>query len=145
MLVGIDISDDNRKRALLLHYAGEEASDIFETLVDTGNTYAIANQKLTDYFAPKKNIEFEIHKFRQAKQEQSETIDTFQTRLRQLSINCEFASVDNEIKSKITQGCFSTRFWRRALREEMGLDKLLASARALSEKQASEIEKTETS
>ena len=85
MLVGIDISDDNRKRALLLHYAGEEASDIFETLVDTGNTYPTAKQKFTDYFAPKKNTEFEIYKFRQAKQEQLETIDTFQTRLRQLS------------------------------------------------------------
>ena len=38
MLVGRDITDDNRKRALLLHYAGEEASDILETVVDTGNT-----------------------------------------------------------------------------------------------------------
>ena len=85
MLVGIDISDDNRKCALLLHYAGEEASDIFETLVDTGNTYPTAKQKFTDYFAPKKNTEFEIYKFRQAKQEQLETIDTFRTRLRQLS------------------------------------------------------------
>ena len=147
MLVGMDITDDNSKRALLLHYAGEEVSDIFETLVDTGNTYATAKQKLTDYFAPKKNTEYEVYKFRQAKQDQSETIDTFQTRLGQLSINCEFASVDNEIKSQIIQGCFSTRLRRRALREEMDLDKLLASARALelSEKQASEIEKTEAS
>ena len=29
MLVGMDITDDNRKRALLFHYAGEEVSDIF--------------------------------------------------------------------------------------------------------------------
>ena len=55
--------------------------------------------------------------------------------------------MDNEIKSQIIQGCFSTRHQQRALREEMDLDKLLASARALelSEKQVSEIEKTETS
>ena len=55
MLVGIGITDDNRKRTLLLHYAGEKVSDNFETLVDTENTYATAKQKLTDYFAPKKN------------------------------------------------------------------------------------------
>ena len=90
---------------------------------------------------------FEIYKFRQAKQAQSETIDTFQTRLSPLSINCKFASVDNEFKSQIIQGCFSSRLRRRAIREEIDLDKLLASAQALelSEKQASEKEKTETS
>ena len=61
----MDITDDNRKRTLLLHYAGEEVADVFETLVETGNTYATAKQKLTDYFAPKKNTEYEIYKFRQ--------------------------------------------------------------------------------
>ena len=63
MLVGIGITDDNRKRTLLLHYAGGEVSDNFETLVDTENTYATAKQKLTDYFAPKKNTEYKIYKF----------------------------------------------------------------------------------
>ena len=128
MLVGRDITDDNRKRALLLHYTGKEASNILRLWL----TLEIPiRQRNRSSQTPKKNTEFEIYKFRQAKHEQSETTDTFQTRLRQLSINCEFASVDNEIKSQITQGCFSTRLWRRALPEQRYLDKLLASARAL--------------
>ncbi|KAL3866560.1 hypothetical protein ACJMK2_043849, partial [Sinanodonta woodiana] len=50
-----------------------------------------------------------------------------------------------EIKSQIIQGCLSTRLRRRALREEMDLTHLLTLARAmeLSDKQATEIEKSE--
>ena len=36
MLIGMDIKDVKRQRALLLHYAGEDVNDIFETLTDTG-------------------------------------------------------------------------------------------------------------
>ena len=145
MLVGMDVKDDKRKRALLLHYAGEEESEIFETFTETGTDYASAKQKLFDYFPPKKNTVYEIYKFRQAKQEESETVDTFHTRLKRLSINCDFATVDKEIKSQIIQGCHSSRLRRRALREEMKLDTVLSSARALelSDKQATDIEKNE--
>lgn len=76
-------NDKPRQRALLLHYAGEEVNEIFETLPDTGDDYDTAVAKLTEYFAPNKNAEFEIYKFRQAKQEAGESIDTFHTRLRQ--------------------------------------------------------------
>ena len=31
-MVALDIKDDKRKRALLLHYMGESTLDIFETL-----------------------------------------------------------------------------------------------------------------
>ena len=69
-----------RQRALLLHYAGEDVNDVFETLTDTGDDYAMAVTKLTDYFAPKKNTEYEIYKFRQAKQ-QPEEAETAQYKL----------------------------------------------------------------
>ena len=74
-------SDKPRKRALLLHYAGEEVNEIFETLPNTGDNYDTAVARLTEHFSPKKNTEFEIYKFRQAKQEHGEGIDTFHTRL----------------------------------------------------------------
>ena len=64
--------DKERRRALLLHYAGEEVNEIFETLPNTGNDYDTAVTKLTEYFSPKKNTEFEVYKFRQAKQEAGE-------------------------------------------------------------------------
>lgn len=145
LLVGMDVKDKKRQRALLLHYAGEEVNEIFETLSDTGDDYATAKGKLTEYFAPKKNTEFEVYKFRQAKQQQDEGIDSFLTRLRQLSINCEFPDTDKEVKSQIIQGCSSSRLRRRALREDQSLENLLKLARAMefSDKQASEIEQTE--
>lgn len=142
LLVGLDIKDDKRKRALLLHYAGEEVNEIFDTLPDTSDDYATALDKLNGYFAPKKCTEFEVYKFRQAKQETSEKIDPYHTRLRKLCENCEFADNDKEIKSQIIQGCSSTRLRRKALREELSLDDLIKAARALelSESQASQIE-----
>ena len=48
VLVGMDIKDVKRKRALLLHYAGEDVNDIFETLTDTGDDYETAVTKLTE-------------------------------------------------------------------------------------------------
>ena len=117
--------DKERRRALLLYYAGEEVNEIFETLPNTGNDYDTAVTKLTEYFSPKKNTEFEVYKFRQAKQEAGETIDTYHTRLRQLSLTCEFAATDKEVKSQIIQGCASTRLRRRALREDMTLEELI--------------------
>ena len=145
LLIGMDIRDTKRRRALLLHYAGEEVNDIFETLQETGEDYPTAVEKLTNYFSPKKNNEFEIYKFRQEKQQNGQSIDDFHTKLRQLSATCEFSDVDKEIKSQIIQGCLSTRLRRRALREEMDLTHLLTLARAmeLSDRQATEIEKSE--
>ena len=55
LLVGMDEKDKKRQRALLLHYAGEDVNDIFETLTDTGDDYATAVGKLKDYFAPQMN------------------------------------------------------------------------------------------
>ena len=54
LLVGMDVKDKKRQRALLLHYAGEDVNDIFETLSDTGDDYATAVKKLTDYFEPRR-------------------------------------------------------------------------------------------
>ena len=126
-----------RKKAMLLHYAGEEVFDIYDTFTDEqkGDDTEVGYQQLvkslTDHFEPKKNIEYETFKFRQAKQEAGETMDTFCTRLRHLASTCDFADGNREIKGQILQGCTSNRLRRRALREEMTLDKLLEMARSL--------------
>ena len=51
------MKDATRKRALLLYSAGEEVSDIFETLPDQGEEkdYAKAVTALNGYFHPKVN------------------------------------------------------------------------------------------
>ena len=57
-LLAMDIHDETRKRALLLHYIGSSAFDIFETLTDTGEEkdYKKAMDHLTEHFTPQRNI-----------------------------------------------------------------------------------------
>ena len=75
----MDIKDDSRKRVLLLHYIGEGANDTFYTLPEHGEDtdYKKACDSLTKYFTPKKNISFEVFKFRNLKQEFQKTVDEF--------------------------------------------------------------------
>ena len=146
MMVAMNVDDnDARQRALLLHYAGEQVYDIFETLTDTGESddFDKACEKLTEYFSLTKNIEYEVYVFRKEKQEIGETLDTYHTRLRRLAATCDFTDIDREIKTQIVQNCSSCRLRRRALRDaDFSLSAMLAEGRAieLSEKQATDIE-----
>ena len=69
--------------------------------MDTGDDFATAKEKLKEYLDPKKNVEYEIYTFRQARQNTGESINAFRSRLCQLSATCEFGDVDKEIKSQI--------------------------------------------
>ncbi|KAK3716437.1 hypothetical protein QZH41_016846, partial [Actinostola sp. cb2023] len=143
LFIAADISDEKRQRALLLYYAGEEVSEVFDTLTDTGEDFETAKAKLNAYFDPKKNVEYEIYMFRQAKQDTGENMNSYHSRLRQLAATCEFTDVDKEVKSQIIQSCSSQRLRRKALKDSrMNLQALLDEARALeiSETQAKEIE-----
>ena len=65
MMIGLNMKDDlKRKRALLLHYTGEEINDIFETLPDTGeeNNYqaAIDALKHISLLRPIRNSRFTV-------------------------------------------------------------------------------------
>ena len=99
-IVALDIKDNTRKRAMLLHYAVDGVQDIFDTLSDTGEAkdYKCAKDKLSEYFSPKINIAYETYKFRQAKQLAGETLDSYHVRLRHLAATCDFPDVEREIK-----------------------------------------------
>eukprot|EP00745_Piridium_sociabile_P029527 TRINITY_DN48507_c1_g1_i2.p1 TRINITY_DN48507_c1_g1~~TRINITY_DN48507_c1_g1_i2.p1 ORF type:complete len:283 (-),score=41.55 TRINITY_DN48507_c1_g1_i2:214-1062(-) len=161
LLCGLDINNDARKKALLLHYGGDEIFDIVHTMseedqgigstVNTGtpdvpvlvpNEYAVLKTSLSDHFTPKKNTSYETFKFRQTVQNQDESIDTFATRLRTMASLCDFRNADREILAQIIQGCSSTRLRRKALKDDMSLTNVLAEARALelSDARAAEIE-----
>ena len=52
---------DDRKRALLLHYVGEETFDINEAQKgETETTYTATLKVLSDYFRPQKNTRMEM-------------------------------------------------------------------------------------
>jgi hypothetical protein len=125
LMIALNITDHTRKKALLLHLAGESVCDIFEGLVLTEipedadqnviNKYTVAREALDKHFSPKKNVEFERYTFRTARQNADENIDAYHVRLRTLTKYCDFPNVNDEIKSHIIQTCQSTRLRRRAL------------------------------
>ena len=131
-LIAMDITAATRKKALLVHFAGESVADIYDTLISESDDYAATKTKLTNYFAPQVNLHYEIYMFRNAKQEDSETVDQFCTRLRALAATCEFADIDRELLSQIIQNCQSQELRRRALRKtDIKLNELLVLARTL--------------
>ena len=114
----MNLKDDTRKRALLLHYVGESVHDIYEA--EKGNspaTYDETKKVLSVYFEPKRNVQMEIFNFRSCKQKSSQSLDDFVIELRTLSKTCEFANPEAEILSQVIQHCSSSRLRKRALRE----------------------------
>ena len=126
-------TDKVRKKALLLHYMGNECYDIYETLKEDNDDFAAIRRKMTDYFVPKTNTEYEKYVFRNTRQSENENTDQFCTRLRKLAINCAFAegTVDSEIKSQVVQGCTSSNLRKKALSKDMDLKTLLETAKAM--------------
>ncbi|XP_072142717.1 uncharacterized protein [Dermacentor andersoni] len=131
-LLAANIQNAARKRAMLLHYAGDAVHDIFLTLPDRGTDYETAVAKLNAHFAPRKNAVYERHVFRQAKQTSEETVDQFQVRLRRLAATCEFANEEEEIVSRMIEGTNSAKLRRSALRErDVTLEKIMEIGRSL--------------
>ena len=128
-----DIDNDTRCKAMLLHYAGEPVFDLSESIgVVGGDTLLQTKAKLTAYFAPRRNVEFEVFTFRQARQQASETLDQFRARLQGLAKNCEFHDKDREIKSQIVQTCQLKKVREKGLSQvDITLEQLLIFGRTL--------------
>ena len=144
-LVASGISDTKQQRALLLYQAGSRIREIFKQIPDTGDAddFDTAKAKLTEYFEPQKNRRYEVFRFRQAKQEQGESLDKFHTRLRSLAETCEFANPDFEIEEQIIIAGTSSRIRKNALKDPKYTlkDMLLDGRRSeTSQYQAREIE-----
>lgn len=150
-LVAKGVEKDPQRKALLLHCAGSDVQDIYHTLTDPGpvgeddKEYDKAMRTLDHYFAPQVNVPFERHQFRQANQEESETVDQFVTRLFQLTENCDFGDKKSEhIRDQLIDKCRSHSL-RKKLLEVGGLLTLkraqeLARAMEAAERQAKSIE-----
>ena len=82
-----------------MHLVGDEVQDIFETLGEVGTTYDQAINKLDSHFDIRKNIPFERCVFHETSQESGENIDSYVTRLKKLTIHCEYGdATQNENK-----------------------------------------------
>ena len=126
------ITDDDRKHAFLIHYGGDKIETIEQTLTYTKAKdvkFKNLSEALTAYFEPKRNITFATYQFAQMKQEESEMIDGFVTRLRTQAALCDFDNSERRIKDQIVFGCRSKKVRHKALHEDMTLEKLIKEAR----------------
>ena len=80
------IHNDDQERATLLHLVGKEVQDISETLGEVGRTCDEAIAKLEKHFDIKRIIPYESCVFQDAEQEVGESIDSYVTRLRKLTL-----------------------------------------------------------
>ena len=141
-LKAANITDAERKKAQVLHFAGETVYDIATSLdltprardrtnnVPAESVYDALKRVLNEHFHPKANKEYNRYLFRQAKQGTEESLDHFYARLKKLTMGCEFAEVEAEIKSHLICTCRLARLRRAALEDpSMTLDTMLEKGR----------------
>ena len=149
LMLGLEITDSSRKRALLLYYAGPEVHDVYLTLSPpaAGEDYPAAKRRLDEYFEPARNETFEVYNFRSLVQFEDETIDKYVVRLREAASRCSFTDAEKEIKHQVVFSCQSKKVRRKALTDNPTLTQLLTYARSLekSKVQAETIEKKQSS
>jgi len=90
MFTAMNITPVPRKKAMLLHYVGEETGDVFETLTEPEPTeesdeYKTAVKALADYFEPQKCVDHQVHIFCQESQQSGGNITEFYTRFQLLA------------------------------------------------------------
>lgn len=127
--------DRERKRALMLHYGGEEMQDIFETFTfnaaDRADLFEATVVKFKTHFEPQKNIDYYVFSFREERQRPDEDLATFSTRLTLMAKKCDFHDADVEVKRQIMAGCKSDRLRRRAMENSWTLADILKNGRAM--------------
>ncbi|XP_013408762.1 uncharacterized protein K02A2.6-like [Lingula anatina] len=122
--------------AILLHTAGPEAQDIFNTFTFEDDSQKqdvdAVLTKFRQYSEPRRNVVFERYQFWSRSQQEGESVDTWITELRRQSDKCEFGEQkDLLIRDKLVFGVLDPKVKERLLREtSLTLEKALDIARA---------------
>ena len=115
----------SQRRSLLLYTAGQRVREIYKNLKpDTtaalNSDYNELVKTLTDHFVQRKNEVFQRLVFRQTKQNTTQSISQFVTRLRCLTDGCQFHDANIEIRDQLVAGIISDKT-RRAFFKENNL------------------------
>ena len=131
-IAAMGITNANRKKAMLLHYAGESVHDIYDTLTpmpepgEGEDVFTVTRNKLKEHFEPHQNDEYQKFVFRQTLQNQGETLDQYHVRLKALAKTCNFTNANGEIKSQLIFGGNSFELKTKILADPtMTLDQIL--------------------
>ena len=112
------VVNDAQKKALLLHTAGIEVQELYETVTDPGPTEEFEEDTATDfektvrtlntYFVSKLNEPYERHVFRSMAQQEREVVSQFIARLRKQGQICNFVNPDVDIRDQVIDKCRSS-------------------------------------
>ena len=133
---GLSEKDEKVKSATLLHVAGEEALEVYNTFTwdsdGDENKVNMIMAKFEAYCNPRKNITWERHVFNTRNQQIGETIDQYVTDLKTKAKSCEFGTLtDSLIRDRIVCGIIDDHTRSRLLREpDLTLQKALDICRA---------------
>ena len=119
---GNDSKSDETKSAILLHVAGPEALEIYNTFTWDAEADKKKLDKIMEkfeaYCTPRKNVTWDRHVFNSRTQQPGETIDQYVTDLRCKAKHCEFGTLtDSLIRDRIVCGVLSDRTRSRLLKD----------------------------
>lgn len=136
-----NISTEKKKLVPMLHIGGLQLQEIFDSLPNMNvadntdeNVYKNAIQKLDEYFAPKQNLIFERHLFRQMTQQHGEQFNQFLARLRHQAAKCMFSNEDEHIIDQVAEKSNMPELRKQLLlltNNEISLNSIIAKANAL--------------
>ena len=141
MFRAMEITEEGRKRDLLLHYIGTGGRKLLKRLEDTGTAgeegeYTKPVEALTLYFTPKLDRLYLMNKLQQMKQGPTESIDNFYIRICEKTDRIKLEALEKSeivdlIKlSQMVKKCRDPRVKTKALRDELSLKQFLSAARA---------------
>ena len=146
-VAAMDINDNGRKTAVLMHLMGAEVQDIYDTLPEpqlppTPTCFEVCVAKLRAYLQPTTNVMAERINFQRTSMAASETFDDFIARLRAVAGRCAFPAADlhRELRDRSVAGA-TPRIQERLLQtvgskgNDFTLTDLQATARAYEETQ----------
>ncbi|XP_064472560.1 uncharacterized protein K02A2.6-like isoform X1 [Ornithodoros turicata] len=113
---------DKKKIATLLHVAGPEAVEVFNTFTLTSGereSYTTVLQRFEDYCTTKCNETYERYVFRCRMQGEGEQFESFYRDIQLKAQSCNFATLsDSFIRDQIVYGVLDRSLRERLLREE---------------------------
>ena len=147
-LVAVNITDDKRQKALLLHVGGDQVYDIATSLdltptpavaptagsagVAAETHFAAAKRVLTNHFHPQNDKQFNQVDFRKLTQTSDESLDQFYARVREYANGCGFHDKEADIRIQLICGAKSKKFRSMVLSDSTStMEQLLAKGRAL--------------
>lgn len=105
--IGKEEADEKERIGKLMSAAGPNAQSLFDTfnLSDANKkVYEEVKKAFKAYCNPRKRILYERHVFQSAKQEDSESIDQYLTKLRMLIKNCEYKDKEEQLRDRFVFG-----------------------------------------